>query len=195
MTFLLLAAIDQYFLTCSSSYWQKWPNTKRAHCLAGVFITIYILHGIPYFICRDHIISPSTNKTIFCRITNKKFIRYHAYSFFLILANLLPFLTAIFGLMTYRNVRRLTYGKIRVFRHELDKQLTKMILIEILVCFCTFLPYSIQSIYGLICQNNERSFRAKMKLKNILTLLFSNLSYAVRILFILFFLMFSFEIS
>lgn len=180
ITCLLLAVIDQYFVTCSSSYWQKWPNIERAHRFTKIFLIIYTIHGIPYFIFYDHIISPATSRTI-CQITNKKFIKYHTYGYFLILTNFLPFLTALFGLLTYRNVRLLTRCENPVFPHKLDKQLTKMILIQILVYFCTTLPYTIQSIYALITfKNNEPNFQAQIKFKTIITLQFSTLSYTVR---------------
>jgi hypothetical protein len=178
ITCLCLAIIDQYFTNCSHSRWQKWCNIKLAHRLTAIFLSIWILHGIPYFIFYDHIISPSTNQTI-CQITNYKFIQYHTYGYFLILTNLLPLIAVIFGLMAYHNARRLIHRKIPVVRRELDKQLTKMILVQILIYFCTILPYSIQSMFALMIKNNESNFRTKMKLASIITLHFSILSYAV----------------
>jgi hypothetical protein len=89
-------------------------------------------------------------------------------------------IAVVFGLLAYHNVRLLTRRKIPVVRCELDKQLTKMILVQILIYFCTFLPYSIQSMCSLIITNNELVFRAKMKLASIITLHIAVLSYAVR---------------
>jgi hypothetical protein len=183
ITCLCLAIIDQYFSISSRSRYQNWCNVKLNHRLTELFITIWILHGIPYFIFYDHIISSETNQTI-CQITNNKFIKYHTYGYFLILTNLLPFIAAVFGLMAYHNARGLTRRKIPIVRRKLDKQLTKMILVQILIYICTILPYSIQSMYALIIKNNESIFRAKMKLISIITLHLSILSYAVRFLLI-----------
>jgi hypothetical protein len=137
--------------------------------------------SVPYFGNSNHIISPLTNKTI-CQITNEKFIQYHIYGYFLTLSHLFPLIAAVFGLMAYRNIRHLTRYKVSLFRHELDKQLTTMVLVQILIYFCTFLPYSIQSVYVLITKIDDPVFDAKMKLVSIITLHFSVLSYAVRIL-------------
>jgi hypothetical protein len=180
ITCLCLAIIDQYFATCNRPRWQKWCNIKVAHCLTAIFLIIWTLHGIPYFIFYDHIIVPSTNRTI-CQITNDKFIQYHTYGYFLTLTNLLPIIAVVFGLMAYNNARRLTRRKIPVVRRELDKQLTIMVLVQILIYFCTFLPYSIQSMCSLMIKNNDSIFRAHMKLASIVTLHISILSYAVRI--------------
>jgi hypothetical protein len=90
-------------------------------------------------------------------------------------------IAAVFGLMAYRNIRHLTRYKVSLFRHELDKQLTTMVLVQILIYFCTFLPYSIQSVYVLITKIDDPVFDAKMKLASIITLHFTVLSYAVRI--------------
>jgi len=179
ITCLCLAIIDQYFASSSHLRCQKWCNIKLAHRLTTIFIMIWTLHGIPYFVFYDHIIFPSTNKTI-CQITNTIFIKYHTYGYFLTLTNLLPLIAIVFGLMAYRNVRLLTRRKIPVVRRELDKQLTKMILIQILIYFCTFLPYSIQSMCALIIKNDEPIFRAKMKLASLTTLHIAVLSYIVR---------------
>jgi hypothetical protein len=179
ITCLCLAIIDQYFATCYHPRWQKWCNIKLAHRLTAIFLVIWTLHGIPYFVFYDHIISPSTNQTI-CQITNNIFIKYHTYGYFLTLTNVLPLIAVVFGLLAYHNVRLLTRRKIPVVRCELDTQMTKMILVQILIYFCTFLPYSIQSMCSLIITNNETVFRAKMKLASIITLHIAVLSYAVR---------------
>jgi hypothetical protein len=181
MTCLCLAIIDQYFATCSHPHWQQWCNIKLAHRLTIIFVIIWTVHGIPYFVFFDHIILPETNETI-CQITNVIFIQYHTYGFFLTLHNLLPLLTAIFGLMAYHNARTLAYRTVPLVRRELDKQLTVMVLVQVLISFCIFLPYSIESMFSLIIKNdNEPIFSAKINFASIVTFYFSILSYTVRI--------------
>jgi len=182
MTCLCLAIIDQYFATCSHSRRQKWCNIKLAHRLTAIFVIIWTLHGIPYFAFYDHIISPETNQTI-CQITNVNFIEYHTYGFFLTLNNLLPLITVVFGLMAYHNARTLAHRTVPIVRRELDKQLTVMVLVQVLINFCTFLPYSIQSMLVLIINNeNESMFKAKIDFATIVTFYLSTLSYTVRII-------------
>ncbi len=186
ITCLCLAIIDQYFSTCSRPFWRRFCHIKIACHLTGIILIIYTIHAIPYFIYYNHIHSPSTNQTI-CQITNTKFIQYHTYGYFLILTNILPILTAICGWIAYRSTKRLPCNEVPIFRYELDKELTTMILVQILVYLCTFLPYSIQSMYALfIFHQNEPNFQAKMQLASIITRYFSMLSYAVRFLLHLF---------
>ncbi len=180
ITCLCLAIIDQYFSTCSRPFWRRFSNIKLARYLTSIILIIYTIHAIPYFIYFNHIHSPLTNQTI-CQITNAKFIQYHTYGYFLTLTNILPILTAIGGWMAYRSAKRLSSGEVSIFQYELDKELTTMILIQILVYLCTFLPYSIQSMYALFIFNqNEPIFKAKMTLASIIMIYFSMLSYAVR---------------
>jgi uncharacterized membrane protein YciS (DUF1049 family) len=178
MTCLCLAIIDQYFATSSRPRWQKWCNIKLAHRLTSFFIIMWTLHGIPYFIFYDHIIVPSTNATI-CQITNKKFIQYHTYGYFLALNNLLPLITAVFGLLAYHNARNLAYRTVPLVRRELDKQLTVMVLVQVLINFCTFLPYSIESMFALIIKRSDPISEAKILLASIITSNLSLLSFAV----------------
>ena len=186
ITCLCLAIIDRYFATCTRSRWQQWCNIKLAHRLTSIFLIIWTLHGVPYFVFYDHIISPTSNKTI-CQITNDKFIKYHTYGYFFTLTNLLPLIAVVFGIMAYYNARDLTCRTIPVLRREFDKQLTAMILVQILIYFYTYLPYSIQSMYALMMKSNTSDFQAKMKLASIVTLYFSILNYAVRIILVRFY--------
>jgi len=157
-----LAVIDQYFSTCTRPRWQQWCNIKLAHRLIGIIIIICSLHGIPYFIFYNHIIFPSTNTTI-CQITNAEFLKYHTYGYFLTLSNLLSVITAVFGLIAYHNARHLAYRTIPLIRRELDKQLTIMVLVQVLINFCTYLPYSIQCMYALIVINQNEPNNSNQK--------------------------------
>jgi hypothetical protein len=181
MTCLCLAIIDQYFATCSRPHWQQWCNIKLAYRLTAVFSIIWILHGIPYFVFYDHIILSPTNKTI-CQITNNIFIKYHTYGYFLTLNNLLPLITFVFGLMAYHNARHIGHRTVPLVRRELDKQLTVMVLVQVLINFCTFLPYSIECMYALTIINaKDPIFTAKIELTSMITYYFSILHYTVRI--------------
>jgi hypothetical protein len=144
MTCLCLATIDQYFATCTRPSWQQWCNIKLAHRLAAIFIIIWILHGIPYLVFFNHVVSPLTNQTT-CENTNAQLNGYVAYGY-LILNNILALITVVFGLMAYHNARNLAHRTVPLVRRELDKQLTVMVLVQVLINFCTYLPFSIGSI-------------------------------------------------
>jgi hypothetical protein len=182
MTCLCLATIDQYFATCCRPHWQQWCNIKLAHRLTTIFIIIWTLYGIPYIIFYDHIISPLTNQTI-CDVTNDNFETFDTYGHFLILTNLIPLITVIFGLMAYHNARTLKYRIIPLVRRELDKQLTVMVLVQVLIDFCIYLPSSIDYMFSLInAQENDPVFIAKLSLADVIADNLLLLTFTVRIL-------------
>lgn len=183
MTCLCLAVIDQYLATSSHPRWQQLSSIKLAHRLVAMVPLIWIGHSIPYVIFYNHIPAPVTSQ-VSCQITNSYFIQYHTYGFFFTLSNLLPVISVIFGLMAFHNARNLAYRAVPLLRRELDKQLTVMVLVQVLVNFCTFLPYSVTSMYSLSMPNrSDTIFQTKVRMASISTLHFSMLSYAVRILF------------
>jgi hypothetical protein len=87
--------------------------------------------------------SPTTNQ-IAGRSTNLIFAQYRAYvtiSFFLGL--LLMTVSTVFGLLAYGNVQQLTFRTLPIIRRESDKQLSKMVLVQIIVNVFTLLPHTI----------------------------------------------------
>ena len=184
-TCLCLAIIDQYLATSTCPHWQQWCHIKLAHRLTKIAAIIWTLHAIPYAVFYNHIISSSTNQTI-CQITNAMFIRYHTYGYFFVLTNLLPVVTVVFGMMAYHNARHLSHRTLPLVRRELDKQLTVMVLVQVMINFCTYLPYSVQSMIALSIQNDEPVFRAKMHLSSVVTYYFTMMGVAVRVTWIIF---------
>lgn len=141
-TCILLATIDQYMATCSRSRWQNLCNIKLAQRLSLFFVIVWLLHGIPYLILFDHVVSPDTG-TVTCVATNTFFTQYRTYGVSLIMTGFLPVvLTTIFGILAYYNVRTINYRTVPLVRRELDKQLTVMVLTQVMVNFLTALPFS-----------------------------------------------------
>jgi hypothetical protein len=183
MTCLCLAIIDQYFATSSHLRWQQWCNIKLAHRLTTIFGIIWILHGIPYLVFNNQIISSLTNQTV-CQVTNDIFNEYLSYGYYLTLTNLLPLIAVVFGLMAYYNARHLAYRTVPFVRRELDKQLTVMVLVQVLISFCTLVPFSINNILAIINpQANDPVLQAKRILAGAIASNIFILSFAIRILF------------
>jgi hypothetical protein len=137
---LCLATLDQYFATCTRVRWQQWNNIKLAHRLIIICSLICILEQIPTLIFYNHIISPTTNQTI-CTIINQNFIQFDRYFTVILLWFIFPLLiTIVFGSLAYRNVQQITYRTNPLIRRELDKQLTVMVLVQVLVNLLAFLP-------------------------------------------------------
>lgn len=186
MTCLCLAIIDQYFATSFCPRWQQWCSIQLAHRLTTIFSIIWILHAIPYFVFLNHVTSPLTNQTE-CQVTNNIFNQYISYGYYIVLTNLLPLIAVVFGLIAYYNARHLGFRTVPLVRRELDKQLTVMVLVQILITFCTLVPFSANNIFVTIkSQETDPVFVAKQRLSSSIISNINILNFAVRIFGIIF---------
>jgi len=187
MTCLCLAIIDQYFATSSRLRWRQWCNIKLVHRLASIFIIIWTLQGIPFLIFNNHVISPLTNTTV-CEVTNYIFNQYLTYGYLIILTNILPLITVVFGIMAYYNARNLAHRTVPLVRRELDKQLTVMVLVQILISSCTLVPLSINYIFTIVNTfPNDPVIQTKINFIGILINDYFLLNIVVRVLSIIFY--------
>jgi hypothetical protein len=139
-TCMCLATIDQYLATSLRRRWQQFFNIKRAYLFSLLFSIIWLLHSIPTLIYYSPIISSATG-SVSCSITNSIYQKYNSYGFNLILTGILPLLiTVLFGCMAYWNVRQIPYRTVPLVRRELDKQLTSMVLIQVVHNFLVIVP-------------------------------------------------------
>jgi hypothetical protein len=138
-TCLCLATLDQYFATCTHIRWQQWSNIKLAHRLIILSLIIIILFMIPYPIFTDLIIL-ATGK-ISCSMTNIIMLQYRNYFVVLFMLGYIPdCITMIFGILAYRNVQQIAYRTVPLVRRELDKQLTTMVLVQVVINLFTNVP-------------------------------------------------------
>jgi hypothetical protein len=141
LTCSCLATIDHFFATSQNAKLRGLSNIKLAHRLVFIAIITWCLHGIaPILSCN---ISPITQS---CVITNPGFQLYTSvYIIGFILT--LPVVTMItFGYLTYRNIH-LT----RVLaQHQVDRQLTRMVLIQVVLVLVSIVPYGIYHVYSQI---------------------------------------------
>lgn len=139
---MCFATIDQYISTSTYHRWQQYNNIKLAYFLCVISFILSILHGIPSIIYFDHIDSPIPNKSI-CIITNNDYLQYRTYGFNVFLGDVLPVLiTVLFGSLAYRNVKQIAYRAVPLVRRELDKQLTSMVLVQVVYVFIAIVPYT-----------------------------------------------------
>jgi hypothetical protein len=142
-TCLSLATIDQFLATCSSIRWQQLCNIKLARRLCLIFSIFWFLYGITFFTSYALILIPSTGK-FDCEIINEIFNEYFKSFHVLILLGVLPIsLTVVFGCLAYRNIQQLSYRTLPLVRRELDKQLTVMVLTQVVFNFFAITPYTI----------------------------------------------------
>lgn len=110
-----------------------------------ISIILWILHGIPLLIFYDHAVS-STTKKLACTMTNSVYEQYRTYFILLMLFSYRPIIiSGIFGLMAFYNVRQMVYRIAPLVRRELDKQLTVMVLVQVVISIFTLLPYTTAS--------------------------------------------------
>ncbi|CAF0905014.1 unnamed protein product [Rotaria sordida] len=140
-TCMCLAVIDQLLATSLQPHWQQYLNTKKAYRLCAIVFVIWLLHSVPSLIWYNLSFSVRTGK-VGCVITNPIFQQYYTYVYLLILAGVLPIIIdIIFGSIAYSNVRQIPYRTIPLIRRELDKQLTTMVLVQVVFKVFIIIPY------------------------------------------------------
>jgi len=143
LTCFCLATIDQYCATCSRARFQQWSNIKLAKRTVIFVVILWILHATPYLFLFYHSVSPITGKTK-CVMTNIVYIQYRMYVIVLVFYGLLPEIVSIlFGILAHRNLKQLAHYTIPLVRRELDKQLTAMVLRQVLISSLILVPYVI----------------------------------------------------
>jgi hypothetical protein len=148
LTCSCLSTIDQFFITSQCAYLRRFSNIKWAHRIVLIITIVWWLHAIPVLVFYN--ISPITKM---CVSTSFAYAIY--YSIYSVgLFSVIPVLVmAVFGYLTYRNIR-LT----RVLaRQQADRQLTRMILIQLALVVICLVPYGINYTYYLITSNVSKS--------------------------------------
>lgn len=181
VTCICLATIDQYCATTSRIEWQQWSNVKAAHRLVIIAALFWFAHGIPYLLFYDHVHMMNSTR-VYCTSRNPIYLQYHTYVFTLILTGCLPiFITVLFGLLSYRNVRRMAYRAVPLIRRELEKQLTMMVLIQVILNCFTVLPFSIANTFAFNTSvQRDKATVARVQLIGSIVLCVYYLSFAVR---------------
>jgi len=182
LTCFCLATMDQYCATCSRPRFQQWCNIKLAQRLVIIFIIIWILHSIPNLVLFHHSASSVTDK-VSCIMTNTIYIKYGAYFVVLILFGFLPAsITILFGFMAYINLQQLAHYALPLVRRELDKQLTTMVLAQVVVNCFAILPFTTVNTLQLIMNlNSDPVVKAQILMSYNITLTLTYLYYAVSI--------------
>ena len=172
---LCLATIDQYLCTSPRPYWRQWSNIKLSHRLIAIFISVWIIAEIPCLVYYNHTISSSTGK-VSCTITNVAFIKFNEYFSELIAWHILPILiTVFFAILAYYNVRQIAHQTVPIIRHQLDKQLTKMLFLQVIFNCIFVVPYLVMVLilrYGNIVIRNDISSASLVFVYNLFVCLY-----------------------
>jgi hypothetical protein len=137
-------AFDQYLSTHHRFDLRQWSTIGLARYLITLAFCLWLLQTMPSIVFYQ--IVPRSG----CIITSQALVRYYAYFYYPILHGLLPILTSsLFSVLAYRNVRRIVRRQIPVERRRLDRQLTAMIFVRVILFVTLLLPYTVyQNIYS-----------------------------------------------
>jgi hypothetical protein len=125
----------------------------------------------------------STTDKFTCGIIDATFGRYYSYGYFLILAGFLPVtINIIFALLAFRNIGQVAYHTVPLVRRELEKQLTIMVLVQVVLNACTVLPSSITSALQQNGQlTSNLNVAANLQFADMISRLIYYLNFAVSI--------------
>jgi hypothetical protein len=148
-----LATINQFFATSPNIRVRNLSNIKWTYYIVIVVIIICCLHGIPYAVFAN--LSPITG---ICIYTNSVFAVYASLFIFVALTVIVSFVMIIFGCLAYRNIERTT----ALADQGAQKQVTRMICMQVILVVFSLAPYSIYTIYawcvyGVNAQANPNS--------------------------------------
>jgi hypothetical protein len=174
-TCMCLVTIDQFLATSLRPRWQQIFNIKRTHFLCILVFIIWLLHGIPTLIWYNLVMSTTTG-SVSCIITNAIYQNYFTYYYIFILSGVLPtIITVLFGCLAYRNVRQIPYRTVPLVRRELDKQLTSMVLVQVVFNVFVIVSYIIMLILNYTVNFSNESI--DLSVLNLITSIFGIIYY------------------
>jgi hypothetical protein len=165
------AAIDQYLSTSYHVQLRQISTFKLAQRLIGILIISAALYSIPVAVFQE------IHQSAGCAIYNPAYNYYLSFVHFSIVLGLFPiFVSSLFSILAYRNVRRIILRQIPIIRRRLDRQLTAMILVRVALFVITTLPYVCVRTYQInrpVDQNNTYMVAIEQLIKTTFTSIFT----------------------
>lgn len=180
MSMICFGAFDQFLSTSPFLSLRRKSTIKLAKILTCTAICVWSLHSIPFGYYTK--VQPSQD----CALYNPLIIRYLTTFSYPILCGLLPiFVSATFGILAFRNVRRIVRRQMAIVRRRLDHQLTAMVLVRVISVVILTSPFFVQRIYWYQV-GSKHSGQYQIAIDRLIGLLLSmvfNMNYAVRSFF------------
>ncbi|CAF1168879.1 unnamed protein product [Adineta ricciae] len=149
-----LSAIDQYFLTSSNVQIRQYSQMKYTYRILLFMSFIWCLHGIPYFIYLDI----SSNDKL-CMNTNLFYRKYLMSNIFILLCLTPIFIMILFGYLAYRNIRQTIF----LSKQQVDRKLTRIIFVQVLLVIASVTPYGIFNVYMMITKDYSKDAYRQMQ--------------------------------
>lgn len=164
---ICMAIFDRYLVTSRKVYLREFiPKTNRTifHILF-VFLLI-ALHNIPLIIYFD------VTEAGRCSIFSLIYSYYYLYVFQICLHGVVPILfLSIFGLLTLKQLRKLNQN-IRSNHRNIDRQLSRMLLLISLGIILSAIPNCIENFYGKVFFHNQIKYSSKFFLYHVISSIF-----------------------
>jgi hypothetical protein len=167
LTCSCLAVIDQFLVTSHRASLRHYSSIKWAHRIVFIVIIIWCLHGIRVILFRN--ISPISNT---CVNTDPGYAIYTSVYILGLLCGIPASIMIIFGYLTYRNIHQTRV----LAEQQADRQVTKMVLIQVILVVICIVPYGINNAYGLITANVPKDAN-RLSNENFALSIFSFASY------------------
>jgi hypothetical protein len=140
LTSMSLVTIDQFV---SSTNYHRWTSLRLARRHLLIALLVWSLHGITALIFWD------TPRGI-CTSNSSIYRNYVSYFYLPVLLGCLPIsVMSIFGLLSFYKIRTSLSRTMNMARLSRDRQLTAMVLSQVLLIVCASLPYTLFYIYQL----------------------------------------------
>ncbi|CAF0987746.1 unnamed protein product [Adineta steineri] len=167
---ICFSAVDQFFSTNHHFSLRQMCTLRLGRYFAFIFICFAIVHSIALGSSYD------VQPTLGCTITNYVAVEYSTFFFYPVLGGFLPIVIAsTFSMLAYRNVRHIVRRQLPIVRRKLDKQITAMVLMRVIVFVCLVLPYNAYRIY-VINFPTSRSVPMAYAVGRLIQAIFSSIS-------------------
>lgn len=141
---ICFTAFDQFLATSYCVSFRNRSSMNLARRLVLVGISLSLCHSIAFGAFFEA--KPPGD----CAAAYPVLNRYYSYFFYPILAGLIPIMIAsCFSLLAYSNVRRIIRRQIPLVRRRLDQQLTKLVLLRVVLLIIFNTPFVIYRIYSI----------------------------------------------
>ena len=164
-----LATFDRYLLTSRQARLRQLTSTrkttKKIICLV---IVLAGLHSVPIAIYYDRSVVGD------CIIHSLVYSTYYLYVVIVCLYGVFPIaFLIIFGRLTYQQIRVLQEQASRHGQMNMDKQISRMLLLKLIALVCSYIPYCVQNIYfsRLVIDRGDRLLTSLPLLLRIVTII------------------------
>lgn len=151
LTSVCLATFDRYLVSSRKVHLRQMSTTRNGTKLVLLCVIIGIgLHSIPIGFYFE--VSASGQ----CFVNSYSYLQYYRYMFQIFLHGIIPiFVFSLFGFLTFHQLKNSKNRQNVNQNINVDKQLSRMLLLMSITIVLSSIPYTIENIYYLIIRNQD----------------------------------------